>query len=62
MNRLLAAIALVLVLVFVFALALAPVAGAQSPPNVILILSDDHRYDFMGFMESAPPWLETPQI
>ena len=36
--------------------------GAQQPRNVILILSDDHRYDFMGFMESAPDWLETPAL
>lgn len=28
--------------------------------NVILILSDDHRYDFMGFHEKSPSWLETP--
>ena len=30
--------------------------------NVILLLSDDHRYDFMGFMERAPAWLETPAL
>jgi N-acetylglucosamine-6-sulfatase len=36
--------------------------GTGSAPNVILILSDDHRYDFMGFMESAPPWLQTPSM
>ncbi|MEX2124093.1 MAG: sulfatase [Woeseia sp.] len=48
---------------FALLLALAPAAAmAQSPPNVILILSDDHRYDFMGFMESAPSWLETPEM
>ena len=29
--------------------------------NVIFILSDDHRYDAMGFMK-AQPWLETPQM
>ncbi|HLU05088.1 MAG TPA: sulfatase [Woeseiaceae bacterium] len=41
------------------------VALAQAPgsaPNVILILSDDHRYDFMSFVESAPPWLQTPSM
>lgn len=27
--------------------------------NIILIVSDDHRYDAMGFMKSVP-WLETP--
>jgi arylsulfatase A-like enzyme len=33
-----------------------------TPRNVILILSDDHRYDFMGFMPGAPDWLETPNL
>jgi N-acetylglucosamine-6-sulfatase len=37
-------------------------AAAQSPRNVILILSDDHRYDFMGFMPGAPAFLETPSL
>ncbi|MGH7606259.1 MAG: sulfatase family protein [Gemmatimonadales bacterium] len=34
------------------------------PRNVIIILSDDHRYDFMGFMQdgAAPDWLETPAL
>lgn len=30
--------------------------------NVIFILSDDHRYDLMGFMDQAPDWLETPNL
>ena len=30
--------------------------------NVVLILSDDHRYDFLGFMEKAPEFLETPSF
>jgi N-acetylglucosamine-6-sulfatase len=30
--------------------------------NVVFILSDDHRYDLMGFMEEAPNWLETPSL
>jgi N-acetylglucosamine-6-sulfatase len=30
--------------------------------NVIFILSDDHRYDFMGFMDEAPEFLETPNL
>ncbi len=30
--------------------------------NIILMLSDDHRYDFMGFMENAPAFLETPNM
>ena len=29
--------------------------------NVIFILSDDHRYDALGFLK-AQPWLETPQL
>ena len=32
------------------------------PANVLLILSDDHRYDFMSFMEEAPEFLETPNL
>ena len=36
--------------------------GAPAPRNIILILSDDHRHDFMGFMASAPPFLETPNL
>ncbi|MEZ4934805.1 MAG: sulfatase-like hydrolase/transferase [Saprospiraceae bacterium] len=39
---------------------------APEPPNpnrknVIFILSDDHRYDFMGFMGKVP-FLETPNM
>lgn len=41
-------------------LAFTPAALSQEPRNVIIILSDDHRYDFMGFMEQAPEWLQTP--
>jgi N-acetylglucosamine-6-sulfatase len=35
---------------------------ARAPRNVIIILSDDHRYDFMHFMPAAPRWLETPSM
>lgn len=31
-------------------------------PNMVFILSDDHRYDFLGFMEQAPEFLETPNL
>jgi arylsulfatase A-like enzyme len=31
------------------------------PKNVVFILSDDHRYDFMGFTGKVP-WLETPAM
>ncbi|HDR88905.1 MAG TPA: DUF4976 domain-containing protein [Bacteroidetes bacterium] len=37
-----------------------PVEDAQ-PRNIIFILSDDHRYDFMGFTGKVP-WLETPNM
>ena len=30
--------------------------------NILVILSDDHRYDFMGFMDEAPKFLETPNF
>ena len=51
-----------------FASAGVPTAAAQgdtsveAPRNVIFILSDDHRYDFMGFHEDAPDFLETPAM
>ena len=32
-----------------------------TPKNIIFILSDDHRYDFMGFTGKVP-WLETPNL
>lgn len=37
-------------------------ATAAAPRNVIIILSDDHRYDFMSFMPGAPSFLETPNL
>lgn len=33
----------------------------DKPLNVVFILSDDHRYDYMGFMGKIP-WLETPNM
>ncbi len=30
--------------------------------NVIFVLSDDHRFDFMGFMPQCPKFLETPNL
>jgi arylsulfatase A-like enzyme len=35
--------------------------GNQKPRNVVFILSDDHRYDYMGFMGKLP-WLKTPNM
>ncbi len=34
---------------------------AAEPKNVVYILTDDHRYDFMGFTGKIP-WLETPNL
>ena len=36
--------------------------SADAPENVVFILSDDHRYDFMGFHEDGPDFLETPAM
>lgn len=36
------------------------VKGAQ-PRNVVFILTDDHRHDFMGFTGKLP-WLKTPNL
>lgn len=36
-------------------------ALSQQPKNVVFILSDDHRYDFMGFMDKVPG-LKTPNL
>ncbi len=30
--------------------------------NILFVLSDDHRYDFLGFMPQAPAFLETPNM
>jgi N-acetylglucosamine-6-sulfatase len=30
--------------------------------NIVFVLSDDHRYDFMSFMADAPEFLETPNM
>ena len=33
-----------------------------APRNVVFILSDDHRYDLMSFMKTAPSFLKTPNL
>ncbi|NND16532.1 MAG: sulfatase [Eudoraea sp.] len=38
-----------------------PAQTAKTPRNVIFILTDDHRYDYMGFTGKVP-WLETPHM
>ncbi|MCH2060456.1 MAG: sulfatase [Verrucomicrobiales bacterium] len=35
---------------------------AKASQNLVLIVSDDHRYDLMGFHPEAPEWLETPNL
>lgn len=37
-------------------------AQDNQPENIIFILSDDHRYDFMGFHDQAPSYIETPAM
>ncbi len=32
------------------------------PRNVVFILTDDHRYDYMGFHPESPDFLETPGL
>ena len=53
-------------LAFTFSLLIPLAAAAQparTPPrNVVLILSDDHRFDFMSFVAGAPPFLRTPNL
>ncbi|MGH7505514.1 MAG: sulfatase family protein [Longimicrobiales bacterium] len=53
-------------LVLLLAASLGAIAAAspprQVPRNVVFILSDDHRYDFMSFVESAPAFLRTPNL
>ena len=41
----------------------APMHGAQPKRrNVIFVLSDDHRYDFMSCMPQCPKFLQTPNM
>ena len=55
-----------LLLAFTFSLLIPVAAAAQparTPPrNIVLILSDDHRFDFMSFVPGAPPFLRTPNL
>lgn len=34
----------------------------QQPKNIIFILSDDHRYDYMSFHPNSPDFLDTPAM
>jgi N-acetylglucosamine-6-sulfatase len=49
-------------LAMIVLLLLAPAFAAAQQRNIILILSDDHRYDFMSFMPGAPAFLDTPSL
>lgn len=44
------------------ALLAASVHAAEKPRNIIFILSDDHRWDYLSFMPEAPKFLETPNL
>ena len=47
---------------FSFMALLTSLAFAEAPKrNVVFILSDDHRFDFMGFTGKLP-WLKTPHM
>ncbi len=41
---------------------LRPANHCARPRNVIFVLSDDHRFDFMGFMPQCPQFLKTPNM
>lgn len=45
---------------FTAGLAAAPLFGQGKKRNLVFILSDDHRYDAMGF--TGHPWLKTPHM
>ncbi len=36
--------------------------AAEQPRNIIFILSDDHRWDYLRFLPEAPKFLETPNL
>lgn len=36
--------------------------AAPARRNVIIVVADDHRHDYLGFHPAAPAWLETPNL
>jgi N-acetylglucosamine-6-sulfatase len=38
------------------------VSAQDKPRNILFIISDDHRWDWLGFMPEAPDFLETPNL
>ena len=51
-----------LVISFLLPASLGFAQNPERPKNIVLIISDDHRYDFMGFHTNAPDFLETPNL
>jgi len=55
-----------LALILLLGLGVTEIARSEPAPaatrNVIFILSDDHRFDFMGFHPDCPEFLETPNL
>jgi N-acetylglucosamine-6-sulfatase len=61
-RRLTAPLVVVLILLAAASAAGAQGAGNARPRNVVIILTDDQRYDAMGFHPNAQPWLKTPAL
>lgn len=38
------------------------VSTSQTPENIVFILADDHRYDYMDFHPNSPDFLKTPGL
>src|SRR5687768_4467836 len=49
-------------MISVLLLCVIPHVEAQTRRNIVFILSDDHRHDFMRFHPNAPKFLETPAL
>lgn len=54
--------AIIVVVVALFPSVALAQRAQNAPRNIVFILSDDHRYDFMSFHPGAPAFLETPSI
>jgi N-acetylglucosamine-6-sulfatase len=55
-------VVLTLLAILCFGIQKPVLAQSNQPKNIIFILSDDHRYDFMGFHDEAPSYIETPAM
>ena len=47
---------------FLFIIFATALSTAQTPKNIVFILTDDHRYDYMGFHPKSPEFLKTPGL